>query len=792
MVAQMTLAEKVQQMGNTAPAIPRLKIPAYDWWNEALHGVARAGLATVFPQAIGLAATWDTDLEFRIADAISTEARGKYHEAIRRKEHGRYQGLTFWSPNINIFRDPRWGRGQETYGEDPYLTTQMATQFIRGLQGTDAKYFKTIATSKHFAVHSGPETGRHEFDAQVSDQDLQDTYLPAFEATLRPGGAYSVMCAYNRLRGAPACASDDLLQTRLRGEWRFPGYVVSDCGAVSDIFEGHHYAQSMAEAAAKAVKAGTDLSCGSEYRTLVEAVSKGYITEVEIDRALQRLFVARIRLGMFDSPEKVPYSKIGMDQVANTDHAKLALEAAEKSMVLLKNEAGILPLTTPPKKIAVVGPAADDPDVLLGNYYGTPRHLVTPLAGMEKRFGRLSSVAFALGSVYAESSTALIPAKNLAPGLQAQYFRDPALQGSPVFSRREQRVYFAWAMGDPAVQKAIPDATFGVRWTGTLKADFSGQYRIGFARGECDSCIGSIATRLYLDGKLLLEQRRKAAGGAENQTASVQLQAGEAHQIRLEYSQRNSGFGVELVWTPPADALMQEAVTVAKDSDMTVAVLGLNSRLEGEESKVKIPGFAGGDRTNLDLPANQEKLLEAVLATGKPVVVVLLNGSALAVNTAAAKAGALLEAWYPGQEGGTAIANTLAGDNNPAGRLPVTFYRSVDDLPEFDDYSMKGRTYRYFRGQPLFAFGFGLSYSSFQYEQLNVSDAFVTARVKNTSSREGDEVAQLYRRRQDGTAELKGFQRVHLSVGQAETLSFRKAAETDSGEWYVGGGQPPK
>ena len=791
LVAKMTLAEKVAQMGNTAPAIPRLNIPAYDWWNEALHGVARAGLATVFPQAIGLAATWDTDLEFRVADAISTEARGKYNEAIRRNEHGRYQGLTFWSPNINILCDPRWGRGQETYGEDPYLTSRMAMQFIRGMQGSDPHYFKTIATSKHFAVHSGPETGRHEFNAQVSEQDLQDTYFSAFQATTKPGGAYSVMCAYNRLDGAPACASEDLLKTRLREQWHFPGYVVSDCGAVADIFEGHHYAASMSEAAAKAVRAGTDLSCGSEYKTLPDAVAKGFITEAEIDRSVTRLLVARIRLGMFDPPERVPFSKIGMDQVATAEHRQLALEAAEKSMVLLKNENELLPLRKPPRKIAVVGPAADDPDVLLGNYYGAPRRLVTPLVGIQDRFSKNSAVTFALGSVYAESSTALIPAKNLGSDLQAEYFNGLAFKGAPVLSRKEPRAYFAWAMADPAIQKALPEPTFSARWTGKLQADQAGEYQLGFARGECDSCKGSIATRLYVDGKLLVEQSRRAAGGAEAKTASIHLQAGQSHDLRLEYTQQAAGFGVELVWTPPAADLMTQAMATARESDLVIAVLGLNSRLEGEESKVKIAGFAGGDRTDLDLPANQEKLLRAVLGTGKPVIVVLVNGSALSVNTAAEQARAVLEAWYPGQEGGTAIARTLAGENNPAGRLPVTFYRSVKQLPAFDDYSMQGRTYRYFKGTPLFAFGSGLSYSKFEYSKVSKTDRGVSSSVRNVSATDGDEVVQLYLQKPDGLAELKGFQRIHLNAGQSLAVRFPIDSELSAGSrWYVGGSQP--
>ncbi len=459
-VSRMTLEEKVGQMQDNAPAIPRLGIPAYGWWNEALHGVARAGLATVFPQAIGLAATWDTGLEQRIADIISTEARAKYNDAIRHDDHRRYHGLTFWSPNINIFRDPRWGRGQETYGEDPYLTAQMAIAFIHGMQGDDNHYLKTVATSKHFAVHSGPEELRHEFNVDVDPHDLEDTYLPAFRATIMQGRAQSVMCAYNSVNGAPACANTMLLEDKLRKDWKFSGYVVSDCGAIGDIYRGHHYTESMPAAAAKAVKAGTDLDCGTEYKTLVEAVQSGLIQESEINRSLERLFAARFRLGMFDPPEHLPFSKIGMDKVASPEHAEIALEAAEKSIVLLKNENHTLPLEKIPASIAVIGPAADDPETLLGNYNGTPPHIVTPLAGIAARFGSKAQIQFAQGSVYAPSSMALIPQSALTSpaalnngehGIFAEYFNNDNLEGQPALSRLEQRGYFDWQMHDAPV-----------------------------------------------------------------------------------------------------------------------------------------------------------------------------------------------------------------------------------------------------------------------------------------------------------------------------------------------------
>ena len=795
LVSRLTLAEKVLQMQNSAPAIPRLDIPAYDWWNEALHGDARAGNATVFPQAIGLAATWDIGLQYRIADAISTEARAKYNDALKHDNHGRYFGLTFWSPNINIFRDPRWGRGQETYGEDPYLTSEMAVAFIKGMQGTDPKYFKTIATPKHFAVHSGPEVSRHRFDAQVSQTDLDDTYLYAFRKAITVGKAHSIMCSYNRLLGSPACASDLLLKDYLRGQWQFGGYVVSDCGAVSDIFDGHKVAKSMAQAAAMAVNAGTDLTCGTEYKYLPEAVAQGDIKESAIDRSLQRLLVARIHLGMFDPPASVPFSSIGMDQVSSPVHRTLALEAAEKSIVLLKNAGHILPLTTLPKTIAVVGPAADDPDVMLGNYYGTPSRIVTPLAGLQQVMGNRTKIMWALGSLYAGASSALIPSSALtAPGGQrgvlAEYFNSDQLQGSPYLTRVEQRGYFVYAMRNSAVMRTIPQSTFAVRWTSTLRVIHSGDYEIGLARQECDSCLGANTFRFYLDGKQLVNETKSAANGHLTMMATAHLEAGQPYAVKAEYLQTQNGGGVELVWAPPAEASLQDAAGAVKQADIAIVCMGLNSRLEGEESPIQIPGFAHGDRTDINVPEPQQKLLKLVLDQGKPVIVVLLNGSALAATDAKAHAQAILETWYGGQEGGLALARTLTGQNNPAGRLPVTFYKSADQLPDFSNYSMQGRTYRFFTGQPLYPFGYGLSYSQFQYSNLKIKNQAasltISATVNNISKLAGDEVAQLY-----VDKDLKGFTRIHVEAGRSQPVHFT----INKNEWHggiisVGGGQP--
>ncbi len=799
-VSRMTLDEKVSQMQNSAPAIPRLGIPAYDWWNEGLHGVARAGLATVFPQAIGLAATWDPDLMFRIGTAISTEARAKYNDAIAHGNHGRYFGLTFWSPNINIFRDPRWGRGQETYGEDPYLTSRFGVAFVKGMQGDDSHYFKVIATAKHFAVHSGPEPSRHEFNVDVDPSDLRDTYLLAFHALVDEGKAYSVMCAYNSVDGVPACANTMLLTDHLRKDWAFQGYVVSDCGAIGDIFKGHKYKPTMAAASASAVLAGTDLACGNEYRSLTEAVQEGIIPESAIDKSLIRLFVARIRLGMFDPPDRVPFSKLTMADVDTPAHRELALEAARKSIVLLKNENHVLPLASSLKRIAVLGPTADDPDVLLGNYNGIPSRLITPLDGIKKQLAGKTSVEFALGSTYTPGWTALVPASVVMAGtnqhgLQAEYFDNANLAGNSVVARIDEHGYFVWDMHDPAVTPKLTRDNFSIRWTGSLRVTQSGEYALGFTRMRCADCKGNDSADLYIDDKLVVQDERHVSWQPRSETSTVRLEAGRTYKVRLEYKQKGGAAGIEFVWIPPAGALLKEAEETIRRADLAVVCVGLNSDLEGEESKVNIPGFEGGDRTDIGLPAPQEKLLDVTFASRKPVVVVLLNGSALAAVSAKQKASAILEAWYPGQDGGTAIAETLVGTNNPSGRLPVTFYESVGQLPPFTDYSMRGRTYRYFTGTPLYPFGYGLSYSQFQYSGLSIKGNRITARVKNVSSRDGDEVAQLYTapaNSNDGLIrQLRDFERVHLKAGEARTLTFVLPA--NAGEIRnisVGGGQP--
>jgi beta-glucosidase len=799
LISRMTLEEKVSQMMNAAPAIPRLGIPQYDWWNEALHGVAFSGVATVFPQAIGLGATFDPQLVNRVGTVISDEARAKYHEAQRQGNYNRFYGLTFWSPNINIFRDPRWGRGQETYGEDPYLTSRLGVAFVKGLQGDDPKYLKVVSTPKHYAVHSGPEPERHRFDAAAAERDLRETYLPAFRATVMEARAASVMCAYNRTNGEPCCANTHLLGDTLRGEWGFNGYVVSDCGAIDDIYKRHNFSKTAEEASALAVKRGTDLECGDSYKALVKAVKQGLISEAEIDRALKRLFDARFRLGMFDPPEMVPYAKIPFSANDSPEHRRLALDAARESIVLLKNANNTLPLRKDLKSIAVIGPNADEVQVLLGNYNGQPSRATTPLAAIRQLVSPQTKVLYARGTTLTEVSAVPVPAAALrgpdgAGGLKAEYFANRELRGAPALTRVDREVDFDWGMMSPA--PVVPVDDFSARWTGKLVPTMTGKYRFG--------AIADDGVRVYLDGKLIAEDWTEHAPATV--TGEVTLEAGKSYDVKMEYFESKIGAVARLVWQPPVvqtESPYTEAVRVAKQADTVVMVLGLSARLEGEEMNVREPGFLGGDRTDIKLPARQQGLLEAVAATGKPMVLVLLSGSALAVNWANEHVPAIVQAWYPGEEGGTAIAEALFGDYNPAGRLPVTFYKSVAQLPAFDNYQMDGRTYRFFKGEPLYPFGHGLSYTRFKYSGLNVSaprvaagdNVIVSAEVENAGDREGDEVVQLYVTHVNASVRvpirsLAGVERVHLKPRERRVIKFtidprQLAVITDDGRTVV-------
>jgi len=775
LIAHMTLEEKVSQMMNKAPAIPRLDIPEYDWWNEALHGVAFSGTATVFPQAIGLGATFDPQLVGRVATVISDEARAKYNDAQRRGNRDRFYGLTFWSPNINIFRDPRWGRGQETYGEDPYLTARVGVEFVKGLQGNDPQYLKVVSTPKHYAVHSGPEPERHRFDAAAAERELRETYLPAFRATITEAHAASIMCAYNRTNGEPCCANKHLLEDFLRGEWGFKGYVVSDCGAIDDIYQRHHFVKTAEEASALAVKRGTDLECGDSYKALVNAVKQGLISEAEINRALKRLFEARFRLGMFDPPEMVPYARIPFSANDSAEHRQLSLEAARESIVLLKNANNTLPLRKDLKSIAVIGPNADDVQVLLGNYNGQPSRATTPLAGIKSRVSAQTKVLYDKGTTLTEVSAVPIPASALRE-VNVEFFANMNLEGPPVLKRAETQVNFDWGMNNPA--PGIPADQFSARWTGKLVPTVSGKYRFG--------AIADDGARIYLDGKLIAEDWTDHAPATI--TGEVTLEAGKSYDFKMDYYENKIGAVAKLVWQPPVvktETPYTDAVKIAKQADAVVLVLGISSKLEGEEMNVQEPGFKGGDRTDINLPQRQQGLLEAVAATGKPIVVVLLSGSALAVNWANEHANAIIQAWYPGEEGGAAIADVLFGDYNPGGRLPVTFYKSVDQLPPFENYSMDGRTYRFFKGEPLYPFGYGLSFTRFKYSGLHFSSENVSANqgitvnatVENAGDREGDEVAELYVTDLEASVRvplrsLAGVERVHLKPGEKRVVSF--------------------
>ncbi|HUI54771.1 MAG TPA: glycoside hydrolase family 3 C-terminal domain-containing protein [Bryobacteraceae bacterium] len=878
-VSRLTMEEKAGQLVNTAAAIPRLGIPAYNWWNESLHGLV-SGNVTVFTQVIGLGATFNAPLIKQMSTVIGTEARARYNQSRDQQQQpggmgpGRGAGLDFWAPNINIFRDPRWGRGQETYGEDPFLTGRMAVNFVRGMQGDDPKYFKTISTPKHFAVHSGPEPTRHFEDVSVSLHDIEDTYLPAFRAALVDAKADSVMCAYNRINGEAACSSKFLLQDTLRGAWKFNGYVVSDCGAISDIYRkpgvGHHIVDTLPQAAALSLKTGTDSDCAMspDVPSYLEAMQKGLISQQEVDVNLKRLFKARLQLGMFDPPEMVPYSKISPSEVDTPEHRALALNISRQAMVLLKND-GILPLKSGVKTIAVVGPLADNDGVLRGNYSGTSTRYTTIIDGIRKEFSG-ATVTYTPGTKF-QRNAVVIPQSALKtargePGVDAVYFNNKTLSGQPAASRVEPQIGSApggFGMGGgggrgagqpasrlPAEVNASGD--FSGRWTATLTAPES---------GKCEFTVTvNGGVRVSIDGKQIVNDwvQRAIAGrgmafggpGVPERTAEMSLEKGKTYQVVVEFfrdaaevtAQTNAAAGANaaaaaaaatfggggragampvtgptLSWNYGYD--QEAAIDAARKADVVIAVVGITSQLEGEQGNTRgqLPeGFQGGDRTSIDLPRDEETLLQAIKATGKPLIVTLVNGSALAVNWADQNANAILEAWYPGEDGGQAVAETLAGVNNPAGRLPITFYKGLADLAPFNDYNMTNRTYRYYRGTPLYPFGYGLSYSKFEYGNLKLStdalqagsDLTVDVDVTNTSSIAGDEVAQLYlvfpRIPGAPLRALRGFERVNIPAGQTRHVKFTLnprdlSCVSEDGETrvapgaykvFVGGGQP--
>jgi beta-glucosidase len=636
LISRMTLKEKSDQLLYTAPAVPRLGIPAYNWWNEALHGVARAGYATVFPQSITIANSWDEGLMYNVANAVSDEARAKYHEFQRRGKRGIYQGLTFWSPNINIFRDPRWGRGHETYGEDPFLTGRMGYQFVKGMQGDDPKYLKTVATAKHYAVHSGPEPLRHSFNAKVSEVDLRETYLPAFRTLVVDAGAWSVMGAYNMFRDFPCCANP-VLYGILRNEWGFKGYVVSDCWAISDFYRFTGFAKDAAEAAAQAVKAGTDLECGVDYKNLVTAFERGLLTEADIDLAAKRIFTARFKLGMFDPDVYVPYAQIPFFVNCSDYNNTLARKAAQESIVLLKNSDNILPLKKQLRTIAVIGPNADNFESLIGNYNGIPRNPVTVLEGIMNKVSPDTRIVYAEGSDLAEGvhNLTVIPSRYLQTpdgfqGVLGEYFSNREMNGNPAFTRVDDQINFYWEHLSPGID--LPDDDFGIRWTTYLIPPETGTYALG--------SWGSSGYEILLDGKRIISERNEHH--AFHKEYSVDMEAGKKYKIEVLYKNYAGDADMKLLWARPRADIIRQAIEAAQGADAVILVLGLSQRLEGEEMSIKIDGFLGGDRTNLNLPAVQENLLNVVAATGKPLIVLLMNGGALSVNNVQEKASAVL------------------------------------------------------------------------------------------------------------------------------------------------------
>ncbi len=788
LVHRMTLAEKATQMQNNSAEVPRLKIPAYQWWSEALHGVINDGV-TEYPEPVGLAATFDAPGIHTMAAQIGIEGRIKHVQNLREGHTGIMGGLDFWSPNLNIFRDPRWGRGQETYGEDPFLTGRMGVAYVTGLQGEDPKYYLAIATPKHYAVHSGPEPTRHFADVDVSKHDEVDTYEPAFRAAIVEGKAGSVMCAYNAINGQPACANQYLLQDQLRGKWGFQGYVVSDCDAVRDVAANHRYRPTQAQGAAISVIRGMDNECvtfTSRFgdpveKAYIDAVQQGYLPESVLDTALIRLFTARIKLGMFDPPDMVPYTKIDEKELDSAEHRQHARKLANESMVLLKND-GLLPLKSGIKKIAVVGPLADQTRPLIGNYAGQPTHIISIIDGLKAEFPN-ATITFVPGTQFLRTDGDPVPDVLLTtpdgkPGLKADYKegmrRGPGSADSPTLvSRTEANVKLT---EENLPKEVAGKKTFGAQWSGFLTPSESGEFLIGV---RCEG-FGRVA----VDDKQVAMAFGGGTRGLSSAVGRVHLEKGRKVAIEISYGMRNSKPHAELIWAKFNGAPSQEAVTAAKNADVVIAVVGITSQLEGEEMPVTEPGFLGGDRTSIDLPQPEEDLVEAVASTGKPLAVVLMNGSALAVNWIDEHANAVLEAWYPGEEGGAAVAETLSGKNNPAGRLPVTFYKGVDQLPNFEDYGMANRTYRYFNGKPLYPFGYGLSYTKFSYSDLSLPTAAIAAgqplgadvTVTNVGKAAGDEVVQLYLKfpsvKGAPNVALRGFTRIHLEPGANQKVHF--------------------
>jgi len=781
LIKRLTLEEKVAQMLNHAPAIERLGIPAYDWWNEVLHGVARTPFkTTVYPQAIAMAATWDTAALKTMAGQAALEGRAIHNKAIAQHRTGeRYVGLTYWTPNINIFRDPRWGRGQETYGEDPFLTASLGKAFVRGLQGDDPKYLQAAACAKHYAVHSGPEPLRHVFNVDPGDYDLWDTYLPAFKELVTNAKVAGVMCAYNAFKTQPCCGSDQLMIRILRDQWKFNGYVTSDCWAIDDFFKNHKTSANAEEASADAVFHGTDVECGTNaYLSLVQAVKDGKISEHQINISVKRLFMIRMRLGMFDPPSIVKYAQTPASVLESEPHKALALKMARESIVLLKNDGNILPLRRSIKKIAVFGPNADNSISVLGNYNGTPSAIVTALDGIKAKLGAGTQVVyeqainFTNDTLLAYADVSGQYAADGKKGFKAEYFSTKDLSGDPVVATEPTIDHF-WQEGSEVIGP-VKANNFSARYTTAFTADSDGEMTF-----EVEADDGY---RLLINDRTVINAWERNRWGARRYQLDTKKDS--VYKLTLEYWQGEGKANVRLRAGHYRKTNMAQLAARVADADAIVFVGGISPQLEGEEMPVNYPGFNGGDRTSILLPAVQTALMQALTATGKPVVFVMMTGSAIATPWESKNVPAIVNAWYGGQSAGTAIADVLFGDYNPSGRLPVTFYKSDSDLPPFEDYSMDNRTYRYFKGDALYPFGYGLSYTTFRYDALKIPasaksrmDIPVSVRLTNTGRLDGEEVVQLYISYKDQTIKvpqkaLKGFRRVNLKAGESKIISF--------------------
>ena len=783
LISRLTLKEKTDLMMNNSPAIPRLGIPAFEWWNEALHGVARNGTATVYPITTAMAASWDDALLFRIYDAASDEGRAKAQAARKSGKIKRYQGLSFWTPNINIFRDPRWGRGQETYGEDPYLTSRMGVAVVKGLQGPDdAKYRKTLACAKHFAVHSGPEWNRHSFNIEhLPERELWETYLPAFKALIQEANVEEVMCAYHSMDGEPCCGSNRYLRQILRDDLGFKGLVTSDCWAISDFNnpKAHNVAKTSHEASAMALRAGTDVECGNSYASLSEAVKAGEVSEKEIDTSLRRIIMARIRLGDLDPDDMVEWTKIPQSVIASEEHRQLALDMAREGIVLLQNNNSILPLWKSGQKILVLGPNANDSTMLWGNYNGTPSHTETILSGIRSKSAEVTYVS-GLGhtsNTLTESRFNRITSPDGQAGLKATYYNNEQLEGTPVTTQ-----YFT-----TPVRLTNGGAT--VFAPGVNLEHFSATYEGTVTSEQDETLIFNLSAddgmRLIVDGDTIYD-KWGALSRVTREKIHVDAKAGKPLRFKIDYMQATDLAMLSFDVYSHVNISMETVMQRVSEANAVVFVGGISPRLEGEEMRVDIDGFKGGDRTHIELPQVQRDILAAIHHMGKPLVFVNCSGGAMGLVPETQNCDAIIQAWYGGEQGGTALADILFGDYNPSGKLPLTFYRNIDQLPDYEDYTMKGRTYRYMTERPLFPFGYGMSYTTFSITDVKYRKNKVTVTVENTGNRDGDEVIQVYLSRQGDTdgpiKTLKAYKRITLKAGERRKVEIDLPRE--SFEWW--------